>query len=63
MIITIDTPSTKEVTVCDLCTNGDDNDDILKKYQIPFVGDVDMHRRCYAIIKGKFVNLLGLKTK
>lgn len=63
MIKTIEKPGTTEIRVCDLCTSESDQDDILREFEIPIIGKVDMHSRCYGIIKSRMKKTLGLKTK
>ena len=63
MIKTIESPSTKEIKVCDLCTSESDQDDILREFEIPIIGKVDLHSRCYGIVKSRMKDSLGLKTQ
>lgn len=63
MIKTIEKPGTTEIRVCDLCTSESDQDDILREFEIPIIGKVDMHGRCYGIVKSRFKETLGLKTQ
>lgn len=63
MIKTIEKPGTTEIRVCDLCTSESDQDDLLSEFEIPIIGKVDLHSRCYGIVKSRVKSSLGLKTQ